>query len=40
MAERKLVVIPAYNEAGSVGAVIEEIHAALPGWDLVVIDDG
>ena len=40
MAERKLVVIPAYNEAASVGEVIEEIHAALPDWDLVVIDDG
>ncbi len=37
---RSLAVIPAYNEAASVGAVVESAIAELPGWDVVVIDDG
>jgi glycosyltransferase involved in cell wall biosynthesis len=41
MAERKLVVIPAYNESESVVAVIENVRATMPeSWDIVVIDDG
>ncbi len=35
---RTLVVIPAYNEAGSVGEVARSVLAA--GWDAVVVDDG
>lgn len=35
-----LVVIPAYNEAGRVGTVVEDLHRSLPGADLVVVDDG
>lgn len=35
-----LVVIPAWNEEGSVGSVVEEVRAALPGVDVVVVDDG
>ena len=34
-----LVVIPAYNEAMSVGAVIEEIRDAVPGAHILVVDD-
>ena len=37
---RRLAIVPAYNEAASVGAVIEEIHTAAPGFDVVVVDDG
>jgi glycosyltransferase involved in cell wall biosynthesis len=34
-----LVVMPAHNEAGRIGQVIREIKSALPGADIVVIDD-
>jgi glycosyltransferase involved in cell wall biosynthesis len=35
-----LVVIPAYNEAANVAAVIDDVRASLPGFDVLVIDDG
>ncbi len=35
-----LVLIPAYNEQSSVGAVIDEIRLSLPACDVVVINDG
>lgn len=35
-----LVVIPAYNEGGRVGAVIADVKGALPGVDVLVVDDG
>lgn len=38
--ERTLVVIPAYNEEESVGRVVREVFAKLPGMNLLVIDDG
>src|SRR5689334_24087960 len=37
---RLLVLIPAYNEARSVGAVVRDTIAAIPGADVVVVDDG
>jgi len=37
---RVLVIIPAYNEAGSVGGVIEEVRKALPAATALVVDDG
>jgi glycosyltransferase involved in cell wall biosynthesis len=37
---RVLICIPAWNEVGSVAAVIEEIHAAQKGYDVLVVDDG
>ena len=41
MVDRKLVVIPAYNESESVVAVIESVRATMAdSWDIVVIDDG
>jgi glycosyltransferase involved in cell wall biosynthesis len=39
-AERMLVVIPAFNEAGRVGAVVHDVRRALPSADALVIDDG
>lgn len=35
-----LAVVPAYNEADSVGRVVRAIHEAAPQFDVVVIDDG
>ncbi len=35
-----LVIVPAYNEAGSVGRVVDEIHRCLPDADVLVVDDG
>jgi glycosyltransferase involved in cell wall biosynthesis len=37
---RTLVFIPAWNEEGSVPAVIAGVREALPGADILVIDDG
>ncbi|MFN8109083.1 MAG: glycosyltransferase family 2 protein [Thermoleophilia bacterium] len=37
---RVLVVVPAYNEAGSVGAVVSEVRAEVPQAEVVVVDDG
>lgn len=39
-AEKLLIVIPAYNEAGRVGAVIRDVHQTLPDADVLVVDDG
>ena len=35
-----LAVVPAYNEAASVGRVIRDIRAHQPEFDVVVLDDG
>ena len=35
-----LIVIPAYNEEGRVGAVVHELLRCLSGVDVLVIDDG
>ena len=35
-----LIVIPAYNEAGNIGAVLQEVRRSVPDLDVVVIDDG
>lgn len=37
---RVLVIIPALDEAGSVGAVVTEVKDANPDFDVVVVDDG
>ena len=37
---RKIAIVPALNEERSIAAVIAEIRAADPGFDVVVIDDG
>ncbi len=38
--QRKLAIVPAYNEAGMVGRVVREIKRAAPDFDVVVVDDG
>ncbi|MCY7326130.1 MAG: glycosyltransferase family 2 protein [Microbacteriaceae bacterium] len=38
--ERTLVVMPAFNEEESIGDVIREVFAKLPGMNLLVVDDG
>src|SRR5271167_2991218 len=35
-----LILIPAYNEAGRVGAVVADVRQTLPQADVLVIDDG
>jgi glycosyltransferase involved in cell wall biosynthesis len=35
-----LAVVPAHNEAGAIGGVVDEIRAFDPGYDVVVVDDG
>ena len=35
-----LVVVPAYNEAETVGTVIRSLRATAPAFDVLVIDDG
>lgn len=40
MADRVLIVVPAWNEAASIGDVVREIRAELPAADVLVVDDG
>lgn len=35
-----LVAIPAYNEEGSIEAVVKRVRQALPDFDLLVVNDG
>ena len=37
---RILVIIPAYNEADSIGEVISQVRTSAPEADIVVVDDG
>ena len=37
---RTLVVIPTYNEAESIGALVEQVLAADQAIDALVVDDG
>jgi len=37
---RSIAIVPAYNEAESLGSVLEEIRAADPELEVVVINDG
>jgi glycosyltransferase involved in cell wall biosynthesis len=37
---RVLLIIPCYNEAGSIAALLQEIAGLNAGYDTVVIDDG
>jgi dolichol-phosphate mannosyltransferase len=38
-ASRTLVVIPTYNEAGNVTTVLDRVRDAVPGVDILVVDD-
>ena len=35
-----IAVVPAHNEAKAIGAVVDEIRASDPAYDVVVVDDG
>ena len=35
-----LIIIPAYNEAKGITALLESLHHQNPAWDVVVINDG
>ena len=37
---RSLAIVPAYNEAASVHAVVQSINQAAPDFDVLVVDDG
>ena len=37
---RIVAIVPAHNEDGAIGGVIDAINAASPAFDVVVIDDG
>src|SRR5919108_344358 len=37
---QKLAVVPAYNEAESVGTVVRKLQAYAPEYDILVVDDG
>ena len=39
-AGRIVAIVPAYNEAGAIGVVVDAIRATSPRFDVVVIDDG
>src|SRR5512143_2000673 len=38
--DRTLVVMPALNEAASVGSVVAEVFASIPNISVLVVDDG
>jgi glycosyltransferase involved in cell wall biosynthesis len=35
-----LIIVPAFNEAGSIAHVVEHIHKHVPRADILVVDDG
>ena len=35
-----LAVVPAYNEAATVGSVVRSIREHAPAFDVLVVDDG
>jgi glycosyltransferase involved in cell wall biosynthesis len=39
-AKRRIAIVPALNEAATIGRVIEEIKAVDPGFEILVVDDG
>lgn len=40
VAQRVLVIVPAFNEAEAVGGVVAGVRAVDPAYDVVVVDDG
>lgn len=38
--KRVLIIVPAWNESGSIRDVVQEIRGELPGTDVLVVDDG
>ena len=39
-APKRLIIMPAHNEAVNLPAVISELHTVAPDYDLLVVDDG
>ena len=39
-ADRVLVVVPTYNEAGNLASIVGRVRGAVPGAHLLVVDDG
>lgn len=39
-APRVVVIVPAYNEAGTIADVVRQIHAVSEDYDVVVVNDG
>jgi len=39
-ARKRIAIVPAYNEERNIGRVIDELRAADPGLDIVVVSDG
>lgn len=37
---KRLIVIPAFNEADAIGSVVQQCHDRAPGFDVLVVDDG
>jgi len=37
---RRIAIVPALNEEGAIGGVIDELRAFDPGFEIVVVDDG
>ena len=37
---RNLAIVPAYNEAGAIGATVGAIRRLAPDFDVLVVDDG
>jgi hypothetical protein len=40
VSHRALCIIPAYNEAANLGAVVAELRSLRPGLDILIVDDG
>ena len=38
--KRRIAIVPALNEAETIGKVIQEIRAVDPGFEILVVDDG
>ena len=34
-----LILVPAFNEEGAVGAVVQSVRAVMPGVQVLVVDD-
>jgi hypothetical protein len=39
-ADRTVLIIPAYNEEGAIGALLDEVSQHVPGMEVIVINDG
>jgi glycosyltransferase involved in cell wall biosynthesis len=37
---KHLAIVPAYNESGSIGRIVAELHEHATGFDVLVVDDG